>query len=327
MKKIIFIVCILSIASFAYAGNFPHKHKLKSPKKLSDITDIQSTECDLCGCYMGLDPNFHMNLVGLRFHTFKFVTEAHTTASDPQTDHEGHPGVASTEYYNNVELFGRYYFTPVLRVLFSIPFSFNEIDGKRLNGTGDAKVIAQYQIYNSEITGKTNFWQRIFLGGGLKLPTGVYNKSLTFGVVEPHFQPGTGSLDGIFSGTHLFKFMKQNFGMNTDIVYTLNGENENDYRFANRFNVTSTIFYEVPTSTFTFLPHAGVYYEYAANDKLKGIVVGDSGGKTLFGTGGLDIYYNKFSLDLNFQFPISERLNGVQSENRFRIYTGLGYSF
>ncbi|MDZ4712571.1 MAG: hypothetical protein SGI89_09645 [bacterium] len=329
MKKTI-ILLILTIVS-VQAWSFTPKHiHLKKPVKLSDITDIantEDTECDLCGCYMGLDPNFAKNQVGIRFSMIKFFTAGHAAVTNTEVDHPGHTTEASTEYYNDLELYARYYFTPKLRVMLSVPFGSNDIDGKKLNGVGDAKVIAQYQIYNTDITGKTNLWQRIFVGAGASLPTGVYNKSLTFGIVEPHFQPGTGSLDLILTALHLAKLEKVGVGWRNDFVYTVNGKNKNEYKFGNRFNWTSTLFYEVPVSSLTFLPHAGIYFESAKQDRSNGLPAEGSGGDIMFGTGGVDVYYGDFSLDLNYQYPIRQRFIGEQADNKFRIYTGLGYSF
>lgn len=327
MKNIFCLFIVLCITTSVYSKDNNELKLLKSPEKLSDIGSLSDIGCDLCGCYMGIDPNYHMNLVGFRFHTFKFVTETHLTESLIQNDHPDHEGTQSTEYYNDLELFGRYYFTPKIRVLFSIPFSRNNIDGKILNGFGDAKLLAQFQIYNTDINGKTKYWQRIFLGGGIKLPTGVYNKTLTYGVVEPHFQPGTGAFDFIFTGTYISKLLEYDLGWSTDVVYTFNTVNSNDYRFANRFNLTSSVFYEADAGNFAFLPHAGVYFETAKEDKYKGETAEGSGGSVLFATGGLDIYYKKFSLDMTLQLPVNENLIGEQPENRFRIYTGFGYSF
>ncbi len=327
MKKLIFTLLFLGLITPAHSKDNDELKFPKNPEKLSDIGSISDIGCDLCGCYMGIDPNYHMNLAGIRFHTFKFVTEAHSTESLIQSDHPNHEGTQSTEYYNNLELFGRYYFTPKIKVLFSIPFSRNNIDGKTLNGIGDANLLAQYQIYNTDINGKTKYWQRIFLGGGIKLPTGVYNKTLTYGVVEPHYQPGTGAFNFIFTGSYISKFLEYDLGWSNDVVYTISTENKNGYRFANRFNITSAFFYEADAGNFAFLPHAGIYFETAKEDKYKGEIAEGSGGSVLFATGGLDIYYKEFSLDMTLQLPAIENLIGDQPENRFRIYTGLGYSF
>lgn len=325
MKKIILILFLSFIVSQAN-GNSPKDDFLKIPLKLSDINDIANSECDLCGCYMGLDPNFAKNQAGLRFSAIKFFSPAHTAADNPEVDHPN-DGTTSTEYYYDIEFYFRYYISPKFRMLFSIPFSMNNINNKKLNGIGDAKLLVQYQVYNSSITAKTNFWQRLFLGGGLNLPTGVYNKQLIYGIVEPHFQPGTGSFDLILTALHLAKLERTGLGWRNDVVYTINGKNKNEYKFGNRFNLNSTLFYELSVKSLTLLPHTGIYFESAKQDKLNGVLEDGSGGNVLFGTGGVDIYFKQFSLELNYQFPLSEKLIGDQPENKFRIYTGVGYSF
>lgn len=331
MKTISFF--ILSLLIICKSELYAFEDNLKFPKKLSDISQKADIGCDLCGCYMGLDPNFSMNQVGIRFHSFKFFMEGHQSTgtaanpNEPQLDHGGHGSQSSTEYYNDMELYIRYYFSPKFRILFSIPFSSNEINSKKLNGVGDARTIVQYQLYNTNMTGKTNFWQRIFLGGGLKMPTGVYNKTLTYGVVEPHFQPGTGSFDFLTNALYLAKLEKIGIGWRNDIVYTINTTNSNGYRFANRFNLTSRLTYEINTKTFTFLPHAGVYLETSGYDTQDGKDQDDTGGNVLFGTGGLDVYYDVFSLDFSYQFVLNEKLNGEQPGNEYRMYLGLGFAF
>ncbi|MEO8665720.1 MAG: hypothetical protein ABI462_09510 [Ignavibacteria bacterium] len=328
MKKLFLILtAFIFLGTAANAANSPKHIHLKKPLKLSDINDIQDTQCDLCGCYMGLDPNFALNQVGIRFSSIKFFTEGQPETTDPALDHPGDGTQSSTEYYNDLEFYLRYYVTPKFRVLFSLPFGSNEIDGKKLNGVGDAKLLAQYQVYNSEITGKTVLWQRLFLGGGFSLPTGIYNKQLTFGVTEPHFQPGTGSFDLIMTALHLAKLEKVGLGWRNDIVYTINGKNKNEYSFGNRFNWNSTFFYELPASELTILPHAGIYFESAKQDQQNGLPAEGSGGDVWFGTGGMDFYYKDFSLDFNYQFPIHEKFIGEQAGNDYRIYAGLGYAF
>lgn len=325
MKKII-ITFLFIFTAFNLYGN--PKDFLKRNLKLSDIHDGGEGACDLCGCYMGLDPNFAMNQVGMRFSMIKFYTPGHVAVeTDPNTDHPGHTTEESTEYYNDVELYVRYYFTPKFRMFISLPFGSNDIDGKKLNGMGDAKVLAQYQVYNSSITGHTNFWQRLFLGGGLSVPTGVYNKQLTYGVVEPHFQPGTGSWGFYGTALHLAKLEKTGIGWRNDLLVAANTANNNGYRFANRFNWTSTFFYEIPASSLTILPHAGIYFETARQDTQDGAPVDGSGGDVWFATGGLDFYYGDFSLDMNYQYPFSQKFIGEQADNDFRIYAGFGYAF
>lgn len=332
MKTIFKIIVTTAFMISVFDAHAECKH-IKFPKKLSDISDRSDIGCDLCGCYMGLDPNFDLNQAGIRITSYKFISDHHSTSSgsqsqnEPLLDHGGHEANSSAEYYNDLELYFRYYITPKFRLFFSIPFSSNDINGKKLNGTGDAKLISQYQVYATSITGKTNFWQRIFLGGGVKLPTGVYNKTIVTGQLDPHIQPGTGSFDFILNGLYISKFEKSGIGWRNDVIYTVNTENSNGYRFANRFNLTSTFTYDIMAKDWTFLPHAGVYIETTAMDKQDGNNVKDTGGNAFFGTGGLDIYYNEFSFDFNFKFILDDNLNGDQPANDYRMFFGLGYAF
>jgi hypothetical protein len=321
----LFTAVLVSVHTEA-KSNPDHNH-FRNPEELSDITDLSDAQCDLCGCYMGLEPNFDKNQIGLRYYTFKFNNEAAPATDDPLLDHDPEPGKASTEYYNNVELYGRIYINLKTRILFGMPFSFNEIDNKALNGVGDLRVLGQYNVYNTDIDGMTTFWQRVFLGGGLKFPTGVYNKQLVFGETEPHFQPGTGSLDFLFTGLWIAKLEKIGLGWRNDIVYTLNTANKNDYKFANRFNWASTFSFDIITSSVNILPKAGIYLETAKQDQNNGVDAEGSGGTVWMGTMGIDFTYNMFSVDFDYQLPISQNFIGVQPKNDYRFFVGMGYSF
>jgi len=345
MKYILTVLLLFTISSAELYAECLCKStglKVSSPKRLSEIndvnfinelndrSDVQETGCDLCGCFMGLDPNYSDNQIGVRYSSFNFFGadgELIVPESEPQTDHEIEPGVEYAEYYRNIELFGRYYITPKIRLFFNIPFSFNEIDKLQLNGMGDAKVFAQYQLYNTDMVRETNFWQRFFMGAGVKIPTGVYNKQLVYGIIDPHFQPGTGAFDLLLSASHLMKFEKPGIGFGTDIFYTVNGENKNGYRFANQFNVTFSGFYQFEATDFTFIPHAGIYFETAERDTQDDVSVNSSGGTAFFGTGGLDLYYTNYSLNFTIQLPITQNLYGLQPQNDLRFFIGTSYSF
>lgn len=339
MKKIILILLGLFIAGNVSADDFDKysdfsKHLSDELAKEYKLFRPHSVECDLCACYLGIDPSYNSSQIGIRYSSFKFFTPGHTGATDPNLDHEGHTTEDSHESYDNVEISGRYYFSPFVRLLVNAPYSLNDINGKKIKDFGDVSIIGQYQLYNTDIDSDTKLRHRLFAGGGIKLPTGAYNKSIVFGEVDPHFQPGTGSYDFLLSGTYLARYQGK-LGWSNDVIYTINTVNSNDYRFANRFNFTSSFFYLIEAGKQTrmggkewnFLPHAGTYVEYAGKDTQNDVDVEDSGGSTVFLTGGMDVYYNQFSINFTYQHPVSENMNGAQPENRRRFFIGLGYSF
>ena len=81
MKKLFLTAVLLLVSLPLISKGDPKLMHLTKPHKLSDIQDRSETECDLCGCYMGLEPNFNDNQIGLRYYTFKFFTEGHPASS------------------------------------------------------------------------------------------------------------------------------------------------------------------------------------------------------------------------------------------------------
>lgn len=80
-----------------------------------------------------------------------------------------------------------------------------------ISGPGDLTVVTKYLLYNYMVTDSSNFTVRVQVGGGVKLPIGSFNKTCVETpssyykggtvyqkpeeIFDPHFQPGTGSLD------------------------------------------------------------------------------------------------------------------------------------
>jgi len=327
MKKIFFIFIILILSSALLKADERDKEILLKLKKINTLGDINNTQCDLCGCYFGIEPNFNQNSVGVRYSYFKYYSAPEPVVDNPALDHEVIGGTEETEIYSKVEIFGKYNVTPKLRLLVTLPYKFIEINGKSIKDFGDVSLLAQYQIFSTapSLKEESQYRQRVYLGAGIKLPTGAFNKQLEFGVTEPHFQPGTGAFDFLVSGSYFSKY--KDFGFNTDVSYSIATKNKNDYQFANRFNLTSSIFYQIEVDQTGLMPHAGVYLEQAPKDKQTDVEVPSSGGSVVFFTGGLDIFYGSLSLNLTYQHPINDKLNGSQVPNKFRVISGLSYYF
>jgi hypothetical protein len=325
MKKIFFVLIIMVLASASLQAG--EKEKFLKLKKIKSLGDINNTQCDLCGCYFGIEPNYSNNSAGIRYSYFKFVNEPHIADTNPNVDHEVDPTAQETEIYSKVEFYARYNVSPKFRLSLTVPYKFNDINGKSINDLGDIQLVGQYLLYASEMSLKneSRYRQRIYLGAGIKAPTGAFNKQLTYGLTEPHFQPGTGAFDFVFTGTYFAKY--KDFGLNADASYSLATRNKNEYRFANRFNTSAALFYQWSVDQTGVMPHAGVYYESAGMDKQGDISVEDSGGNVLFLTGGADVYFSSFSLNLTYQYPLKNNLNGDQAENKFRVIAGLNYYF
>lgn len=324
MKKIFIALALIILISSYVKADEKDKFLLK---KIKSLGDIQNTQCDLCGCYFGIEPNYSNNLIGIRYSYFKFVNEPHTVIANPNVDHETDPTQTETEIYSKVELVAKYNVNQKLRLLLTVPYKLNDINGKAVRDLGDILLMGQYLVYASEMSLKneSRYRQRVYLGAGIKAPTGAYNKQLTFGVTEPHFQPGTGAFDFLVNGTYFAKY--KDFGFNADASYSMATTNKNEYRFANRFNTSAAVFYQYAIDQTGIMPHLGVYFENAGHDKQNNIEVEDSGGSVLFLTGGTDVYFSDFSLNLTYQYPLQDKLYGDQVGNKFRVIAGLNYFF
>ncbi|MBS1493306.1 MAG: hypothetical protein JST55_07345 [Bacteroidetes bacterium] len=327
MKNILTSLAIIILISSFNNSKADEKDKflLKKIKSLGDIHSVQNTECDLCGCYFGIEPNYSLNSVGLRYSYFKFASDP-VAVANPNVDHETSP-TGDNEIYSKIELVAKYNVNQKLRLILTVPYKLNDINGSRIRDIGDVLLMGQYLVYSTEMSLKneSKYRQRVYLGGGVKAPTGAFNKQLVYGVTEPHFQPGTGAFDFLVSGTYFGKY--KDFGFNADASYSMATTNKNEYRFANRLNMAAAIFYQIPVGETGVLPHTGVYYESAGMDKQGDLEVDDSGGNVLFLTGGLDIYFSSFAFNLDYQYPLNNKLNGDQTENKFRVITGLSYYF
>jgi hypothetical protein len=290
--------------------------------------------CDLCNCYLGINPNYNQNGFGIRYRDRSYFGEhSHDNLPLARVAHDltaTSTSVQAEERYRTTELWTRWYPFKKLVLQASIPVSYNTymVTGEAAfitQGLGDIIVLAQYQIYNTTPVEGNNFRQRAFIGGGIKLPTGAYNKKAEGDELDPHMQIGTGSVDYLTVATYIFKY--KSLGYSADVTYKINTANSNDFQFANRLNVSGTFFYQKKIAAITLMSGAGLYYEQAGYDKALGVKQINTGGNALLVNTGLDTYFKRFSLNLVAQLPVSENLNGNQAKGQTRYIVGVGYYF
>ncbi len=318
---------------------------------LLSILSIGIYACDLCNIYVGIRPDDYQNSFGFahRFRSF----DSDFLASIPGADLNKHGEEFSFEDYslqeefNSYDIWFRYFLTPRLNVNASISFSDNYMGRndsmtQSVGGPGDLLVMAKYQVYNSKLCDDTSKWtKRLTVGGGIKLPTGTFNKTYTYypiasstkGVyysdpenhLDPHMQAGTGSVDFMFFVEGIL--MRENWGVNTNISYRINTTNKNNFRFANRFNFNPSIFYIKQIKNVQLMPAVGAAFEGSRRDKENGEPYSHSGGETLFGNVSLTAFYQKVSLGMTYFNPVYQQLNDNQIQNKMRLITELNYYF
>lgn len=282
--------------------------------------------CDICGCgvggyYIGILPEFHKHIFGLRYRYNSLRTHLGSGGSTTY--------LTTRERYNTAELWGGWNIGKKFRIMAAVPYVFNERTNQGTtntkNGVGDISINGYYRLFNNKRTvfsGKLMV-QSLWIGGGIKLPNGKYTPADKLNTSQNTnlFQLGTASYD--FSLHAMYDVRIQDAGLNIAASYKINTANKYDCNYGNKLNTTAQLYYKLRVKNkFTFAPNAGVTYENSKKDIDNKIVVDVSGGNLLLGTFGIETSFKKISLGANCQTPLSQNLaNGfVKANNRMMLH-------
>ena len=288
----------------------------------------RATACDICGCgvgnsYIGILPDFHKHIFGVRYRYNSMLTHVGVGGN--------YTYLTTTERYKTVEAWGGWNLGAKLRVMASVPYSFNKRENGGVttakSGVGDVTVSGFYNLLNKRQSAEDNLMiQSLWVGAGVKLATGQYNpqdKAATANSANL-FQLGTGSTD--FSLGLMYDIRLQDAGINLSSNYKINTANQYDYRYGNKFSLNSQVYYKfLIKNKVTIAPNAGVQYERSDEDLDKGLSVSASGGNLLLGTVGVETSFSKFAIGANVQTPFFQNLaNGiVGANNRMMVHVAI----
>lgn len=196
---------------------------------------------------------------------------------------------------------------------------------------GDVTVMGLYRIYTDEEIRPTD---AITLGVGVKTPTGSSTKKTAGGrFVHAHMQPGTGSWDPLIS--LIYTKTANPFLFQADITYQIAARNSNGYKFGDSLSANLTGKYALSSS---FNVTGGLAYLHLdrASDRegkytdLTSVMddPANTGGDSIWLSPGIQILpLRDTMIDLKVQFPVWERVNGVQLVSSYIILVGISYSF
>lgn len=283
--------------------------------------------CDICGCgvgsyYIGILPDFKKRFLGLRYQykTLRSHLGPTGTTSYLTTD----------ETYQTSELWGGWNIGKHFRVLGFVPVNFNSRENQGVtmskSGIGDIAIIGYYQLLDKQqtILNSKLLVQSLWIGGGIKVPTGKYEPTERQENEDTpnNFQLGTASTD--FTLNVMYDVRLMDFGVNTNMSYKINTANKYDYRYGNKFSANILAYYKFRVAEkMTVAPNAGMLYETAAKDKEdKKYAVDISGGHSLMATTGIEATFGPISLGGNFQPVISQQLadKRIKAGNRGMVH-------
>ncbi|MCL7989079.1 transporter [Sphingobacterium sp. lm-10] len=298
----------------------------------------QAKACDVCGCgvgsyYLGILPNFNKRFIGLRYQQNRLQT--HLGPNGNRT-----PNTAD-ELYQTMELWGAWNFGERWRVMAIVPYGFNQrtigagaqwAESGRKDGLGDVVAMGHYKLFEDMRTTSGNrlLMQSLWVGGGIKVPTGAYDASeqASAAIGAPNtFQLGTASTDFLINAAYDIRLMDA--GLNVNATYKMNTENRYGYRYANKISVNGLFYYKFNIKDKVRLsPNAGVLYESQSKDVLDNrFDVAQSGGYSTMGIIGLEANIGRISVGGNYQSPLGQQLADGRILAGNRIMTHVSFSF
>lgn len=281
--------------------------------------------CEICGCgvgnsYIGILPEFNKNIFGFRYRYNSMLT--HIGAGGSITY------LTTAESYRTLEAWAGINITRNFRLMTSVPYGFDERSNQGLtqvkSGLGDITISAFYQVIHSRKSISDRLLvQSLWIGGGIKLPTGQYNPLSKITSIESAnlFQLGTGSTDFMLTG--MYDVRLQDAGLNLASSYRINTVNSDQYQYGNKFSGSAQLYYKFRIDKqLTISPNAGVLTEMGQKDIDHGVSVQISGGNLLLASVGAELAFRKLALGGNWQTPISQNLaNGmIRANNRVMLH-------
>lgn len=239
----------------------------------------------------------------------------------------------STYTYSSYELWGRIYLKDRVQFFFTLPYSVNTLDnntdGKSsLNGINDLSLQVNYNLINTTFdTSRVHAVQHnLLLGVGVKLPTGKYQqRNKNEQLYAPNFQAGSGAYSYLASISYNLRYRK--VGLNADVNYIYNTENELKYAFGNQLTTSLGVFAWLQKGAFSFLPNTGVFYEKLDRDIDNGYYNVLSGGYALNYNLGTDVYYKSMFVGATFQTPVVQEIGSDLIKYKAKYMINVGFLF
>ncbi len=291
---------------------------------LISLTLKNLVACDICGCssgnyFLGPTPQFNTYFIGTRYSFRSFSTVI-------KTDNEQY----SKDFYQTAELWGGLKINQRFQALAFLPYNINHSktdDGNKLNeGLGDLTLIGNYSILDKVTLTKENaaVSQQLYIGLGVKVPTGQYSINTDEIVSSANSQPGTGSLDYLLSTS--YNLTINNWGIASNLNYKVN-QSASDFRFGNRFSATAFGFRTFELKKNSISPTVGLFYENLHPSEFAKIKVESTGGNAFLGSIGIETRIKKLSLGINAQLPIAQNISDLQTKINLRGMVHLTYTF
>lgn len=287
--------------------------------------------CDVCGASsgnqnLGLLPQMYRHFAGIQYQHSSF-SSTHVPLSDTK------PVEYSDEYYQTIQVWGRYCIGERWQLFAFVPYRYNTSTYSAFStpskGVGDATLLVNYAFFQTSDSSTSPIQQRLQAGIGIKAPVGAYK-----GVSQlekeglPNMQPGTGAWDIPVNMNYTLRY--NNTGLNLDGSFNLTTPNRDNYKYGNRLNTQLTAFYWVQNKKLSVLPQIGGRLEYALHDYdnyQKKWLNEQTGGYVTSAIIGLQAYYSNIGIQLQYSKPIVQEYGDGNITSLQRMDIGLMFLF
>lgn len=295
------------------------------------VTITTTKACDICGCgvgsyYLGILPEYNKRFIGLRYQHKMLRT--HLGPFGENTP------LTAEETYQTTELWGGWNVGKKFRLLAFIPYNFNSRESQEGSGTkdglGDIALMGYYKLFDNMGTmGERLLVQSLWIGGGVKVPTGKYEPAERLAIEESpnNFQLGTASTDFTLNAAYDIRW--NDLGLNANVSYKMNTENKHHYRYGNKFTSNVLLYHKFRIEKkVTIAPNIGALYETADRDvESKKYDLAVSGGYALSAVAGVEVGMKGLSFGANYQNVRSQNLadGRVKAGNRLMVHMSLPF--
>jgi hypothetical protein len=272
--------------------------------------------CDLCGCnsgnyFIGPYPQFNLHFIGLRYSFEGYHTQLNSDFTQ-----------FSNDFYQTTELIGGTNIGKRWQAMAFIPYNFyrskSDDGNKSSSGLGDITILGNYKLIDRKYLNKDTetVFQQLFIGGGVKIPSGKFAVDTAEAVSSASIQPGTGSVDYLLNLIYSYQYKSWGFNFNTS--YRINGTSHH-YRFGNRLSLTAFAFRNFHAGDeVTISPNVGLMFEDSGSNYQDHEKVADTGGKDLLVAAGFEIRYKKLALGAGVQEPVAYNISSGQTQPKLR---------